>query len=250
MSTDEDDESESRFRRRFAEVVSFYGKTLHNFWAITKEPRQGWKKLKKSHIASNFVFALFISELAGLTVVLVLMVVFNFLGYVQSTAVLAAIGIAHYLLDAPFDFWLWPRSCRELYPKKRWKRMYAADMGYFCLAGKAIDWLSLVFQGALALVLLSYFSLPDTFAASLSHTIQIPLYMLIYTALCAPMILAREEELGALADSKNFVRALSTGGRGEFHPAPAVPWQNIALISGKCAILLFCIQSRAGPSLA
>jgi len=249
MSIEEDDESDLRLRRRFAEVVSFYGKTLRNFWAIAKEPRQVWRKLRSSHIANNFIFSLFISELTGLVLVLVLMVVFSFLGYVQSTAVLAAIGIAHYLLDAPFDFWLWPRSCKALYPKKRWKRMYVADMGYFCLAGKVIDWLALVFQGALALVLLSYFSLPDTFAAPLSHAIQIPLYMLIYTTLCAPMILAREEELGALADSKNFIRALNMETAGFFSSLIAPRRSPLAIFVKDATVLDFCIQSRAGPVL-
>src|SRR4030042_7104968 len=208
MSTDEDDESDSRLRRRFAEVVSFYGKALRNFWVVVRAPRQTWEKLKSSRIASNFVFALFVSELTGLAFVLVLVVVFNFLGYGQSVAVLTAIGIAHYLLDAPFDFWLWPRSCRKLYPKKRWKRMCVADTGYFCLVGKTVDWLSLAFQGVLALVLLSYFGLSDNFAAPLSHTIQIPVYMFVYTALCAPMLLAREEELGALTACRTVVSLL------------------------------------------
>jgi hypothetical protein len=254
MSAEEDDESDSWLRQGATETICFYNKVFRNFWTVAKKPRRSWEKLKNSRIANNFVFALFLSELSGLAVILVSMGVLSWLGCSKQTAVITAIAIAHYLLDAPFDFWLWPNTCMSLYPKKKWKAMYAADMGYFYLIGKVIDWLSLAFQVALALALMSYFSCLGSFAALVSHTAQIPFYVLAYTVLCVPMLLAREEELALLAVRTQKIKAK----RLVFAPdgytvrnsilAMIFFWRRKALMIELCEwIRLYCIQTRAGP---
>jgi hypothetical protein len=247
MSTKENDGS------RFLKAVLFYGKVFRNFWAVVKSPRQSWTVLKNSRITSHFVFALFVSELTGLAVIFIAASVFSFLGYRKHTAIFTVIAISHYLLDLPFDFWLWPRACRSSYPIRRWKAMYAADMGYFYLAGKAVDWVSLAFKEFLAMALLSHFAFPGVFAASLSHAVQIPLYMFAYTVLCVPMLLAREEELpfalaARQARVKRFVFALDRHAIRKSVIARVLFWRRRALAIELCEWLrLYSIQARAGP---
>jgi hypothetical protein len=255
MSTEEDGEPDLPLKQRFLKAVLFYGKVFCGFWVVAKKPRQSWIILRYSRITRNFVFALFVSELTGLLSALLLSVAFGFFGYDTRTTALAAIAVSHYVLDAPFDFWLWPRACKSSYPISRWKAMYAADMGYFYIAGKAVDWLSLSFKGFFAVVLLSHFAFSDIFAASLSHAIQIPLYMAIYTALCAPMLLARDEELTSLFEARRIKAKLFFFAADRFVALKSILariffWRRKALVIELCEWLrLFSIQTRAGPRI-
>lgn len=144
-------------------------------------------------MAKNLFAALLISEIAGLVISLLSISLFQKV-ITGNSAVIGALTLGYFILDAPFDFVLWPLACRRIYPAN-WRKMYLADEIYFYAISKAIDPAILVLQNALAIFFISWAGFSETCSIALALAIQIPAYIFGFICLCLPLIIKRDKTL-------------------------------------------------------
>lgn len=175
-------------------VLTFWNRTQNAFAKCFEELRQAdFSKIKKSKVVKNLFAALLISEIAGLAVSLLSVSLFQKV-IAGNSAAIGALTLGYFILDAPFDFILWPLACRRIYPVN-WRKMYLADEIYFYAISKAIDPVILVLQNALVIFFISWAGFSETCSIALAFAIQIPPYIFGFILLCLPLIIKRDEVL-------------------------------------------------------
>ena len=174
--------------------LTFWDRTRSAFEKRFEELRQAdFNKIRKSKVVKNLFAALLVSEIAGLVISLLSVSLFQKV-IAGNSAVIGALTLGYFILDAPFDFFLWPLACRRIYPAN-WRKMYLADEIYFYAISKAIDPIILVLQNALAIFFISGAGFSEICSIALALVIQIPVYIFGFICLCLPLIIKREEAL-------------------------------------------------------